>query len=79
MNVGTANTLTVPLNATVGFTIGSQITVSQYGVGQTTIVATGGVTLRSAGSFLKLAAEYSMCTLMKVDTNEWYVVGQLAP
>jgi hypothetical protein len=79
MNVGTANTLTVPLNATIGFSIGSQITISQYGAGQTTIAAAVGVTLRSPGSFLKLAAQYSMCTLMKVDTNEWYVVGQLAP
>jgi hypothetical protein len=79
MNVGGANNLTIPLNATIAFTIGSQITVSQYGAGQTTIVATGGVTLRSAGSFLKLAAQYSMCTLMKVGTDEWYVVGQLAP
>jgi hypothetical protein len=79
MNVGSANNLTVPLNSTVAFPIGSQITVSQYGAGQTTIVATGGVTLRSAGSFLKLAAQYSMCTLMKVGTDEWYVVGQLAP
>ncbi len=79
MNVGSANNLTVPLNSSVAFTIGSQITVSQYGAGQTTIVATGGVTLRSAGSFLKLAAQYSMCTLMKVGTDEWYVVGQLAP
>jgi hypothetical protein len=79
MNVATANTLTVPLNATIGFTIGSQITVSQYGSGQTTIAAEAGVTLRSSGSFLKLAAQYSMATLMKVGTNEWYVVGQLAP
>lgn len=79
MNVGSANTLTVPLNATIGFSIGSQITISQYGAGQTTIAAAVGVTLRSSGSFLKLAAQYSMCTLMKVDTNEWYVIGQLAP
>jgi hypothetical protein len=80
MNVGTANSLTVPLNSTVGFSLGTQITISQYGVGQTTIVAaTSSITLRSTGSFLKLAAQYSMATLMKVGTNEWYVVGQLAP
>jgi hypothetical protein len=79
MDVATANNLTIPLNATVAFPTGSQITVSQYGAGQTTIVATVGVTLRSTGNFLKLAAQYSMCTLMKVGTNEWYVVGQLAP
>ena len=79
MNVASANTLTVPLNSTIAFTIGSQISISQYGLGQTTIVATVGVTLRSTGSFLKLAAQYSMCTLIKVNTNEWYVIGQIAP
>jgi hypothetical protein len=79
MNVATGNTITVPPNSAVTFTIGSQISISQYGAGQTTIVAGLGVTLRSSGSFLKLAAQYSMATLMKVGTNEWYVVGQLAP
>jgi len=80
MNVATANSLTVPLDSTVGFSLGTQITISQYGAGQTTIVAaTSSITLRSTGNFLKLAAQYSMATLMKVGTNEWYVVGQLAP
>jgi hypothetical protein len=79
MNVSSGNTITVPPNSAVTFSIGSQITISQYGTGQTTIVAGLGVTLRSSGSFLKLAAQYSMATLMKVGTNEWYVVGQLAP
>jgi hypothetical protein len=79
MNVSSGNTITIPPNSAVTFSIGSQITISQYGTGQTTIVAGLGVTLRSSGSFLKLAAQYSMATLMKVGTNEWYVVGQLAP
>jgi hypothetical protein len=79
MNVSSGNTITVPPNSAVTFSIGSQITISQYGTGQTTIVAGLGVTLRSSGNFLKLAAQYSMATLMKVGTNEWYVVGQLTP
>jgi hypothetical protein len=79
MNVSSGNTITIPPNSAVTFSIGSQITISQYGTGQTTIVAGLGVTLRSSGNFLKLAAQYSMATLMKVGTNEWYVVGQLVP
>jgi hypothetical protein len=79
MNVSSGNTITVPPNSAVTFSIGSQITISQYGTGQTTIVAGLGVTLRSSGNFLKLAAQYSMATLMKVGTDEWYVVGQLSP
>ena len=40
-----ANTLTVPLNSSVAFPVGTQITILQTGAGQTTITATGGVTI----------------------------------
>jgi hypothetical protein len=77
MNVATANNLTVPLNSTVAFPIGTEIAITQYGAGKTTIVATGGVTLRSAGGLLSIGAQYAMVTLVKVATDEWYVVGNL--
>ena len=77
MNVASANNLTVPLNATVAFPIGTEIAITQYGAGKTTIVATSGVTLRSAGGLLSIGAQYAMVTLLKVGTNEWYVVGNL--
>jgi len=77
LNVGSANTLTVPLNSSVAFTIGTKIDVAQYGAGQTTITATGGVTIRSNGGALKIAGQYSACTLVKIDTNEWYCFGNL--
>ena len=77
MNVGSANNLTIPLNSTVAFPIGSEIPISQYGAGQTTIVATGGVTLRSANNWLKINAQYGAVSLVKVDTDEWYVWGNL--
>lgn len=78
MNVATANNLTVPLNSTVAFEIGTQILISQYGAGQTTIVATGGVTIRSSGGKLKLGARYAGGTLEKVGADEWYLFGELA-
>lgn len=77
MNVATANNLTIPLDATVPFAIGTQIEVSQYGAGQTTIVATGGVTIRSASGNLKIAAQYVAVSLIKIGTNEWYCFGNL--
>lgn len=77
MNVATANNLTVPLNSSVAFPIGTQILVAQYGAGQTTIVATGGVTLRSDTSKLKISAQYCGAALLKVGTDEWYVFGAL--
>jgi hypothetical protein len=77
MNVATANNLTVPLNSSVAFATGTIIDVVQYGAGQTTIVATGGVTLRSTNNWLKINARYGAVTLVKVGTDEWYVFGNL--
>jgi hypothetical protein len=78
MNVATANNLTVPLNGTVAFPIGTQILLSQYGAGQTTVVATSGVTINSSGGKLKLNVQYSGATLIKIATNEWYLFGDIA-
>jgi hypothetical protein len=77
MNVATANNLTIPLNSSVAFAIGTQIDVTQYGAGQTTFVATSGVVIRSTNSWLKINAQYGVATLVKVGTNEWYLFGNL--
>jgi hypothetical protein len=77
MNVGSANNLTVPPNSSVAFPVGTEIAVLQYGAGQTTIVAGAGVTLRSKSNALKISGQYAGCTLVKVGTDEWYVVGDL--
>jgi hypothetical protein len=63
INNASANNLTVPLNSSVAFSTGTQILLAQYGAGQTTIVATSGVTIRSNGAKLKLNAQYSRCDL----------------
>jgi len=78
MNVGSANNLTIPLNSSVAFPTGTQILLAQYGAGQTTIVATSGVTVRSNGGKLKLNVQYSGATLVKIDTDEWYLFGDIA-
>jgi hypothetical protein len=77
MNVGSANNLTIPLNSSVAFPTGTQILLAQYGAGQTTIVATSGVTVRSNGGKLKLNVQYSGATLIKIAENEWYCFGDL--
>ena len=78
INNASANNLTVPLNSSVAFSTGTQILLAQYGAGQTTIVATSGVTIRSNGAKLKLNAQYSGATLIKIAENEWYCFGDLA-
>jgi hypothetical protein len=78
MNVASANNLTVPPSGTTNFTIGTQIQIAQYGAGQTTVVSGVGVTIRSAGSRLKLNQQYSGATLIKIATDEWYLFGDLS-
>lgn len=78
MNVGTANNLTVPPNASVAFPVGSTVTVIPIGAGQTTIVAGSGVTILSADGALKCRAQYSAVTLMKTATNTWILSGDLS-
>jgi hypothetical protein len=77
MNVASANNLTVPLNSSIAFPIGTKIDIAQYGAGQTTVVATSGVTIRSAGGALKLTSQYSGATLVKIATDEWYLFGNI--
>lgn len=74
LNVATANTVTVPLNASVAYPVGTVIELLQYGVGQTTVTAASGVTIRSAHG-LKLSAQYSGASLRLRATDEWVLVG----
>jgi hypothetical protein len=75
MNVASANNLTVPASV---FTAGQQLLLSQYGAGQTTIVAGAGMTIRSNGGKLKLSAQYSGATLVFISASESYLFGDIA-
>jgi len=77
MSVGSANNLTVPLNASVAFSVGTRIDLAQIGAGQTTVVATGGVTINATPG-LKLRAQYSGASLVKTATDTWLLFGDLA-
>jgi len=77
MGVGSANNLTVPLNSSQAFPVGSQINILQTGSGQTTIVATGGVTINATPG-LKMRAQWSYATLIKRATDTWVLVGDIS-
>jgi len=79
MNVASANTVTIPTNASVAFPIGTEITVMQYGAGNTTIVAASGVTFRSKDFGTRIGDQYTGATLIKRGTNEWYLIGNIQP
>jgi hypothetical protein len=75
---GSAITVTVPLNSSVAFPIGTQITFAQTGAGQVTFAGAVGVTVNSADSALKLRTQYSSGTLIKTATNTWLLIGDIA-
>ena len=77
-NNGSANTISVPLNSSIAFEVGTQILIAQYGAGKTRIVGVGGVTVRSENSKTYIEAQYGMATLIKIATDERYLSGLLS-
>jgi hypothetical protein len=69
-------TVTVPVNSSVAFPVGSQIVLLQTNTGQVTVVGAGGVTI-NANPGLKLRAQWSSATLIKRDTNTWVLIGDV--
>lgn len=76
-----AQTYTIPLNSSVAYAVGAQINLIQIGAGQVTIVGAGGVTVASnaaTSSTPKCRNQYAAATLIKVATDTWYVIGDIA-
>ena len=71
-------TLNIPLNSTAPFPIGTQIDILRSNTGTVTVQAAGGVTLRSASSYVQIAVRWGAATLLKRGTNEWVLLGDLA-
>ena len=83
MSVAGANDFQIPTNASVAFPVGTVVNVIQIGAGQTTIkaVTSGTTTIASTGASAiapKLRAQYSAASCIKVATDTWYVVGDIA-
>lgn len=76
-----ANTVTIPTNASVAYPTGTQINILQTGAGQTTISGTSGVTVNSTGATTaspKLRAQWSSATAIKRGTDTWVVIGDIS-
>lgn len=71
-----AITLTVPTNASVAYATGAQINIEQIDAGQVTIVGDTGVTVNGTGT--KLRTQWSAATLVKLGTDSWTLIGDLA-
>lgn len=75
MSGASAQNVVVPRNAAVAFPIGSQVMVVQSGAGQVTFSADTGVSLLSFSGYTKLAGQYAGASLVKKNTNVWYLFG----
>lgn len=76
-----AQTYTIPSNASVAFPIGTSIDLIQTGAGQVTVQGNGGVTVYSTGATAatpKARVQYSAMTLKKIATDTWHIIGDLA-
>jgi hypothetical protein len=71
-------TLTIPLNSSVAFDIGTAISIVNQGTGNISVAPTGGVSMYLAGnatSASRTITSYGMATLMKVATDTWFING----
>jgi hypothetical protein len=76
-------TYSIPTNGSVAYGIGTIINIIQIGAGQVTInaVTPGTTAILSTGATAaspKLRAQYSAASCIKVGTDTWYVVGDIA-
>ena len=75
-----ALTVNIPPNSSVPFPIGTAIVTVLDAAYKSNVVPQTGVTLRLAGNtagsnVARTLSEYSMASLIKVDTNLWYISG----
>jgi cytoskeletal protein CcmA (bactofilin family) len=76
MDNGSTMTLTVPANSSVSFQIGDRIDILRKGSGELTIGYPVGVVINGTPG-LKLRAQWSSATLVKLDTDTWVALGDL--
>jgi hypothetical protein len=76
VEMSSGGTLTVPLNSSVSFPIGTAIDILQTGSSQVTLAGDSGVTVNSTPG-LKLRTQWSSATLVKRATDTWVAMGDL--
>ena len=77
VNSAGSSTVTIPLNSSVGFSLGTKIVIARIGAGALAIAGTGGVTVNATPG-LNLRAQYSAATCIQISLNSWLVLGDLS-
>jgi len=73
---GSAQTITIPPNSSVAFSVGDRIDIMMLGSGTTTVTGGSGVTLNgvSTGSGA-ISAQFAAVSCIKLATNTWVLMG----
>lgn len=69
--------ITVPLDSTTNFPIGTRITILRANTGAATVAGAVGVTVNATPG-LNLRAQWSAATLLKRAANTWVLMGDLS-
>ena len=79
VNSSLATTVTIPIDGEGGYTFptGTQIVLTQLGVGQVTVEAASGVQLLSEGNRVSFKSRYAIASLIKLGANQWLLSGNL--
>ena len=80
INSSLATTVTIPLDGAGGYTFpeGTQILMTQLGLGQVTIVGASGVSVVTEGARVTTKARYAVASLIKLGANSWLLSGNLS-
>lgn len=77
LNSASNTYLDIPSNSRVAFPVGSRLEVIRLGSGEVEFREGSGVTIRSKNSNKKLSLPNTGATVIKIDTNEWLIIGDL--
>lgn len=77
LNNAAAITLTIPPNSSVAFPVGTKVDLVQLGAGTVTVAEGSGVTVNATPT-KDFRAQYSAASCIKIATDEWVLVGDLA-
>ena len=77
LNNAAAITLTIPPNSSVAFPVGTKVDLVQLGAGTVTVAEGSGVTVNATPT-KDFRDQYSAASCIKIATDEWVLVGDLA-
>lgn len=81
MNIAGSSTITIPSytgSNYVPFVKGTEIKIILTGEGTVTISGASGVTVNSVGGLNNIETQWGTATLIKRDTNNWVITGDLS-